>query len=141
LRDFTANRLLERRSFALKTVKRVNCKGFTLVEVMAVIAILGIIAGIAVLNVVGTIDKSKEEVCYVNLSQLERMYESYLALEGIEHSDLVFVQSLHDFGEDICPEHGDISYVYGKVRCSVHPRDVEIEDSEEEEQDEGVPFL
>ena len=39
---------------------RINNKGFTLVEVLAVVVILGVIAGIAVYSVLSSINKSKE---------------------------------------------------------------------------------
>jgi Tfp pilus assembly protein PilE len=106
---------------------------------MAVVVILGILAGIAVPSVIGVIEKSKKDVCDVNVLQLERMYETYLDLESIEHSDVVFVQYLQDYGQEICPEHGDISYVDGEVHCSLHPGDNEGGDSDEE--GESVPFL
>lgn len=111
--------------------------GFTLIEVLAVITILGILAAIAVVSVVGSIEKSRQEVCHANVQELERYYEAYLALESIEHSDAVFVQYLNDYGEDICPIDGEISYGDGKVECSLHPGDGEGE----EDDGEGVPFL
>jgi hypothetical protein len=74
----------------------------------------------------------------VNTLQLERMYETHLTLETIEHSDTTFTQFLQKYGEKICPDHGDITYVDGKVECSVHYRD----DGKENDDDDGsVPFL
>ena len=47
----------------MKKVRRLfkNQKGFTLVELLAVIVILGIIAAIAIPSIGGIIDKSKED--------------------------------------------------------------------------------
>jgi Tfp pilus assembly protein PilE len=59
-------------------------------EVIVVDAVLGVISGIAVLSVMGIIEKSRRDVCYVNVIQFERMYESYLDLESIEHSNIIF---------------------------------------------------
>jgi hypothetical protein len=39
------------------------------------------------------------------------MYETFL--EGIKHSNIIFTLYQQDYGEDICPENGDISYVDG----------------------------
>ncbi|OIJ11259.1 hypothetical protein BKP37_16585 [Anaerobacillus alkalilacustris] len=115
-------------------------KGITLIEVLAVIVILGILAAVAVPSVMGLIENSKEEVCNVNMVRLERMYETELALKGIEHSEAKFSQYLQEYGEDICPDDGEISYVDGVVQCSVHSR-TEEETEDEDEDDGGVPFF
>lgn len=118
-----------------------NNKGFTLIEVMAVITIIGILAAIAVLSVTGIIEKSKEDVCDVNTLRVEKMYEMQLTLNSIEHSDVIFSQHLLEYGDDICPDDGVFSYVDGEVQCSVHSNgDGEVED-EEEVGSGGVPFL
>ncbi|MGY6213115.1 prepilin-type N-terminal cleavage/methylation domain-containing protein [Cytobacillus firmus] len=72
-------------------------KGFTLVEVIVVIAIVGIIAGIALPSIVGIIEKSKFDVCNVNVSEMERHYEAYWELESVEHSDVMFVEYLRSY--------------------------------------------
>ncbi len=83
----------------------------------------------------GYIKKAKEEVCKGNCLQVERDYEMYLEEEGIEHSEVAFEQFLEGYGKKLCPEYGEINYVDGKVKCSVHS---EVDD----ESDEGdVPFL
>jgi prepilin-type N-terminal cleavage/methylation domain-containing protein len=119
--------------------KRINSKGFTLVEVMVVIIVLGIVAGIAVLSVTGTIEKSRKDVCDVNVLQMKRMYETYLDLESMEHSDVVFNQYFQEYREEICPLDGDIRYVDGKVHCSVHSE--QHEDENDDENGGSVPFL
>jgi hypothetical protein len=69
------------------------------------------------------------------------MYESFLDLEGIEHSNIIFAQYQQDYGEDICPENGDISYVDGIVRCSLHPRDDGGGDGDNGGDEVEVPYL
>jgi prepilin-type N-terminal cleavage/methylation domain-containing protein len=123
----------------MDNVKVINSKGFTLVEVIAVIAILGILAGIAVPSVIGLIEEARKDVCDANVLQLERVYERYLALESVEHSEFVFEQYLLDYDVSLCPIGGDISYLDGEVRCSVHHGDDDGEGSEEQEV--SVPFL
>ncbi|WP_228027520.1 type IV pilin protein [Bacillus fonticola] len=109
-------------------------KGFTLIEVMAVLTILGILTAIAVPSLLGVIEKAERDVCRVNVLQLERLYERYLVLEGIEHTDVVFDQYLRNYGEEICSEQGDVTYVDGRVRFS----DFQSDDRDE---NGGVPFL
>lgn len=42
-------------------------------------AILGILTGIAILSIHVVIEKSKRDVCTINSTEFERMYESELA--------------------------------------------------------------
>jgi len=115
------------------------CSGYTLVEVITVIAILGILSSIAGLSVWNSIENSKKEVCQVNRQQLEKHYEEELTIKGKVHSDLVFTEYLQEYSNKICPANGEISYGNGQVRCSLHPNDEDVED--DEDGDEDVPFL
>jgi len=111
---------------------RIQKNGFTLVEMMVVISIISILASILIPTLIGYTERAKEEVCKDNCLQLERMYETYLMVESIEDSEKVFEQYMHDLGRDICPGNGEISYVEGEVKCSLHSG----------EEDEGdVPYL
>lgn len=125
------------RQVILSMKEKKNSRGFTLIEVMAVVIILGILFAIAVFSVTGIIEKTKQEVCYANVKELERHYEVYLTIEDIAHSNVVFAQYLQDYGEDICPVGGEIGYMDGEVRCSVHS----IDEKEHDDVDEDVPFL
>lgn len=106
--------------------------GFSLVEVIAVLVVFSIILTMVFLTVLGSIERAKNEVCQANRNEFERVYERDLALEGNEHSEILFVQSLEEYN-DICPEHGVISYTNGEVHCSKH---FVIEEPEED-----VPYL
>lgn len=92
-------------------------------------------------SVIGYVYKAEKEVCKVNCLQLEQMYETYLVLEGIDHSDSVFNSYIHEKGMGICPDHGGITYMNGKVECSLHSIDDSDEDGENNEDEGDVPFL
>lgn len=62
-------------------------KGFTLIELIIVISIIGILVSITVPTYGGYVKRAKEEVCKSNCLRVERMYEMYLETEGIEHSE------------------------------------------------------
>lgn len=62
--------------------------------------------------------------------QLERMYDMHLEVEDLEHTNTIFDRFMQKNGKGICPEHGVVTYVDGKVKCSVHTID-----------DEELPFL
>jgi prepilin-type N-terminal cleavage/methylation domain-containing protein len=81
--------------FTIERLNRsINNRGLTLVELLAVIVILGIIASIAVPSVIHLFEKSKEDVCLANRTELKRQYELKLELESIEHTELVFKKYL-----------------------------------------------
>jgi prepilin-type N-terminal cleavage/methylation domain-containing protein len=113
-------------------------KGFSLIELIVVISIMAIISSIAVPAYAGYRKKAEENVCKANSLQLERLYEVYLISENLTHTESAFSQYLHEYDKDICPNHGEISYVDEKIECSVHPR----EDDSNSDEDEGeVPYL
>jgi type II secretory pathway pseudopilin PulG len=95
-------------------------RGMILVEVLAVIVILGILARIARLTFLGIIGQSREEVCLLNQTSVERDYERDLALESHDHSNTLFNQYVENYDIEICPIDGEISYVDREVQCSVH---------------------
>ena len=50
---------------------KINRKGFTLVEIMIVVAIIGLLAAIAIPNFVRARAKAQAEACIANLRQIE----------------------------------------------------------------------
>jgi prepilin-type N-terminal cleavage/methylation domain-containing protein len=51
---------------------RTNRKGFTLVEIMIVVAIIGLIAAIAIPNFVRARETAEKNTCIANLSQIQK---------------------------------------------------------------------
>lgn len=67
-------------------------EGFTLVELLAVLVILGVLVGIAVPRVSATIQESRKKACEANLQLIEQAIERY----GMDHIDPVTGQPDYD---------------------------------------------
>ena len=106
-------------------------EGFTLIELIIVIAILGILATITIPSFVRYVEKAKEEVCNFNCLKSEKQYNAYLEIEEIEHSEVIFTKFVEEY-DDLCPKHGEVGYEEGKFKCWIHSYD---------EKDEDVPYI
>lgn len=76
-------------------MKKRSKKGFTLVELLAVIVILGILLTIATTAVIKNINKSKENARYVAAKELVEFAEAYMS---VKNTNEVTVSSLYDEG-------------------------------------------
>ncbi|WP_198508212.1 type IV pilin protein [Bacillus alkalisoli] len=115
-----------------------NCRGLTLIELLVTVVILAIISAIAVPAVIGLIEKSREDVCVANRLELKRYYEREFVLSGLEHKPELFEQSMMEFGEEVCPVGGVITYVDGNVLCSEHS---DAGAGDDEDDDGDVPYF
>lgn len=114
----------------LIVLKKGRQKGFTLIELVILIAILGILATIAMPYFIGYIEKVKTEICNINCLELEKQYNIYLEIEVRDHSELVFNQFIDEY-DKICPKGGEVTYAERKFKCKIH--------SSNEEDD--VPYI
>jgi prepilin-type N-terminal cleavage/methylation domain-containing protein len=69
--------------------KRFNNNGFTLVEMIIVIANLGIFVTLEFHLIWAIIERTKEQACNTNRLQLEKMCYAYLISEDIDYSETV----------------------------------------------------
>jgi len=120
--------------------RTLDTKGVTLVELLAVLVILGIVALIAVPSVVGSIEKAKEEVCRANRLEMSKSYNMQLQSEGMRHSEITFNTFLLEIDGTPCPKKGIFTYEDGVISCNLHPDDHNKNDSDDKEDDE-VPYL
>ena len=100
-------------------------EGFTLVELMVVLLILGILVGIATASFIFSVTASKETACKSNLKIVRGAVSRYYSAND------EYPASLNDLVPDfieneaglICPESGE-TYQYdsvtGEVRCPYH---------------------
>lgn len=91
-------------------MKRLNRKGFTLIELMAVIAILIIIMGIALPNITSSIERSKNKQKNTKIELIKSAAELYFdrhstadKTEGVKVSTLIVEKELSGIDiEDVC---------------------------------------
>ena len=59
-------------------MRKMNRKGFTLVEIMIVVAIIGLLAAIAIPNFVKARETAQKQACIANLKQIEGAIQVWL---------------------------------------------------------------
>jgi len=70
------------------TVQTKKDRGFTLVELLIVIVILGILATVTVFAVRGITDKGQQNSCKVERRAIETAFEAYFADQGADATGL-----------------------------------------------------
>lgn len=101
---------------------RLKSKGFTLVELSVVIAILALLVMIAVPNFTSAREESAKNVCYTNRVIIAKAYEMALA-KGYSVDLQSFIDHPENYGEyyaqkPVCPLGGVYTAVNGKIVCS-----------------------
>ena len=85
-------------------MKRLNRKGFTLVELLAVIVILAIVVGITLVTVLPTLKKSRQQAFELSANTvaeyLEKQYQAQLIGEGIDVAVTIPLDTPGDIGTD-----------------------------------------
>jgi prepilin-type N-terminal cleavage/methylation domain-containing protein len=100
-------------------IKTSNKAGFTLVEIMIVVAIIGLLAAIAIPNFVKARGTAQKNACINNLRQIDGAKEQW-ALENKKSAGATTVDSeVYTYikgGNPKCPGGG--TYTYGNVDTS-----------------------
>jgi len=100
-----------------------NEKGFTLMELMIVIVIIGVLAAIGVPAYTSYIEKSKKTVCFTNLRVLNTAVEMYKLEKEVVPADFAALKGYmdDDFTELVCPKEGTYGLsAAGIPTCSKH---------------------
>jgi type II secretion system protein G len=107
-----------------------NQKGFTLVELMVVVVIIGILSAIAVPVYNNVTEKAEASACKANIRTLEGALEAYKAVNDEYPDDLSDLETEYIKDVPDCPtkadSDGDAGYTYssktGDVTCKTHPQ-------------------
>ena len=99
-------------------------KGFTVVELLAVLAILSIILSISIPSLRSVIAKSEEKACHANQQLIEEVYQRELLFVKF---DITFITYMIEQDLNQCISKGLYTLKEEKVICSKHPREFKIE--------------
>jgi len=120
--------MLKRRKEKMSKLKR-RQKGFTLIEVLLIVVILGIIAAIAIPRLMASRAQAQEKTCRTNVANINTALEKYYFDTGKYPGDTgaaTFTDflSLTDYfpdGAPVCPSGGTYSLKTTKrAKCTIH---------------------
>ncbi len=97
-----------------------NRKGFTLVEIMIVVAIIGLLAAIAIPNFVKARETAQANACINNMRQIESAKEQWALEKGKTTGDAIVADEVGLYikgGMPTCPGGG--TYTYGAVGTDI----------------------
>jgi type II secretion system protein G len=113
----------------MATLHSKNQGGFTLIELMVVVLIVGLLAGIAVPRLAKAWDDAKASACQANMKQIEAALELYYFEEGKypEGENSTALEKLKQKSVPKCPQ-GKKDYTYSQknsgtkysLECSNH---------------------
>lgn len=84
--------------------KKKSQKGFTVIEVLVVLVIVGVLAAIAIPRMIGSSDAAKRNICKSNMDLINRQIELYHAINGTWPNKLKDVTGSIDYFPDGPPE-------------------------------------
>lgn len=109
----------------MKTNAR-SMSAFTLLEIMIVITIIGVLAAMAVPNILESVEKSRRQTCVINLKNIEGAKVRWAAEHGklsteTPSADDLFGKGKYIRDQPVCPSGGTYSLnpVEDKPTCSV----------------------
>jgi len=115
----------------MKTVRVTS--GFTLVEVLLLLAIVGLLLGVALPNSLRAQNKADAHHCRANLEDIQYAIQSWISTESIGPGEKVTIEIIREYldeGEVSCPSGGRyiLSTVREKPSCTVEGHSLEKEE-------------
>ena len=104
---------------------KINRKGFTLVEIMIVVAIIGILAAIAIPNFLKSRTESQKNACIANMKQLYGASEQWKLAGNATAATVADLIGANGYikaaSEPLCPADKAAKYTFeadGAVKCN-----------------------
>lgn len=110
-------------------------RGFTLIELTIVFAMLGIMFAITVPSIISYVETARVSVCFFNRTQFGQYYRIYLEESELNQSESILTSLILEYEEDygrICPSNGSIRSENGMMKCGKHTEEEPIENEPEE---------
>jgi len=97
----------------MKMRKMLGNRGFTLVEIMIVVAIIGLLAAVAIPNFVKAREKAMTNACIANLKQIDGAKTLYYLDEGSTPGTVANLVTAYIRREPKCPAGPATTYTVG----------------------------
>lgn len=78
-------------------MKKLSKKGFSLVELMIVVVILGILIAVAIPVYDAIVENAREKTCKSNQQEVRSVFTKYILMDGEHNADTLFLTSTKEF--------------------------------------------
>lgn len=116
---------------------RIRRNGFSLTEIIAVMAVISILAAILIPIIGGMIRSVQTNICHMNMKKANDYYEAWLLVNRKDHNEMNYRSFCDTYTQKLCPIGGDPTYSNETILCSIHATTDDFNDKDPTE----VPYL